>query len=136
MISAVKPKIFFVVGRYAHSNPGDEAILKATLVRLNRLYPGSRFVIWYDEDGFTTKISPDIFYEFFFFPCLKFFSKNNYLSGKFLGLYRLTFPFSLKVVHFFSKKDNKAIKKMKESDIIIFVGGGYINSLYDLPQIH
>ena len=134
--SAPRPRKFFVVGGYAHSNPGDEAILKATLVRLNRLLPGSHFVIWYDEQGFTVRFAPGISYEFFFYPYLSFFSKKGWLSGKSLGLYRRLFPFSQKLVRFFLKRGELAVKKMREADMIIFVGGGYLNSQNDLPQMH
>jgi len=132
-------KRFFVLGGYLSFNPGDLAILKATIARLNRLHPGSHFVIWCDKTDFTAQIASNISHEYFVHPCPSFFMGAGSLARLFLRLYLLTYPFSQSIVRRFGeKKYGAVVQKIKSCDDVLFIGGGYLNSNYpfDLMQLH
>ena len=132
-------KKFFIIGGYAHSNPGDIAILKTTVRRLHTLHPGSHFVIWSDRKNFSVELSGEISSEIFWYRCPSFFAGDHVLPRALLYLFRLTYPFSQTFVRWVSsEKGGAVVRKMRECECIIFVGGGYINSNYvfDLMQMY
>lgn len=132
------PKRFFLIGGYAYANPGDVAILKATVSRLNGMYPGSHFVIWSDRKNFTVDLA-GISSERCIRRCPFFFVGNRLIPRTLLALYRLFYPLSQTITQkIWSKEDASVIQKMKECDFVLFVGGGYINSIFpfDLFQMH
>lgn len=130
---------FFVTGGYAYTNPGDEAILKATVYRLAALHPGSHFVVWCDKKDFSVRFETGISWELCCHRCPWFFAGNRLVPRTLLFIYRLLYPFSDRFTQWaWGTKSRPVVDKMRACDAVLFVGGGYINSNYefDLLQMH
>lgn len=121
---------FFVIGGYTHSNPGDEAILLSTLSTLNELKPGSHFTIWTSAQDTEVKLPEGLKHEFFVFDPLPSFLK----LGPVRGLYRKMFPLSSGLLRRLGL-GREAFRRMRASDAVVFVGGGYLNSHYNLLEM-
>jgi polysaccharide pyruvyl transferase WcaK-like protein len=129
-------KNFFICGGYSSGNPGDEAILKATIYRLEGIHPGSHYYILKEKKDFNVSFDMSISYEFCFFEPLvviKVFKKNSHLLT---GLYRRSFPISFYLFRYLFQIGARVEGLIKKADYVVFVGGGYLNSFYNLLEMN
>jgi polysaccharide pyruvyl transferase WcaK-like protein len=124
----------FIAGGYSCGNPGDEAILKSTVYRLNELFPGSRFVIWTDSKDFHPYFDRDIDHEIFYWKPLAWRRGEGFFPKAATKLYVDLYPASKA---FFAGQpffDRQARATLRRCDKVVFVGGGYINSDFCLLE--
>jgi colanic acid/amylovoran biosynthesis protein len=128
-------KKFLLIGGYSHANPGDEAILKATVYRLNELFPGAFFHVWASRRDFRLSFDRPIAHQIVRWSPLGAFDAKSFLSRASLKLYTDTYPVSAALVRAFSGVDRKFEKALADSEAVIYVGGGYLNSNYLVAEM-
>jgi polysaccharide pyruvyl transferase WcaK-like protein len=129
-------RTFFIIGGYAFGNPGDEAILKTSLENIRALYPEAHFLIWRDQKRIKFRFDRPAPFHYITFGSVLLLSNQGWIANKMRMLYRLTYPFSSWLGRTFSRSSLSIIRLMSRSDAVVFVGGGYLNSLYNLMQMH
>lgn len=129
-------RTFFIIGGYNFGNPGDEAILKTTLKNIQMLYPTSHFLIWRDQKKITFRFDKLVATHYVTFNPVLFLSGGGWGSNKMRALYRWTYFLSSRLAKICSKHVSRIVSLMSRSDVVIFVGGGYLNSYYNLVEMH
>lgn len=128
-------KKFLLIGGYSCKNPGDEAILKSTIYKINDICPQSTFYIWTDQEQFTISFDRDIKFEIIYWKLFPHISENQFFLKIIRRIYKEFFPY-LKDSILPSYIDRKLKKVILDCDLVISVGGGYLTSLYSVRDIN
>ncbi|GEM_PF-2330368 len=125
-----------LVGGYSGGNPGDEAILKATVSRLDRLFPHAEFLVWADDPAFSIQFDRGVRHQVFCWNPLAWLKGKSFSARLLTKLYIDFFPFSKRLALALSLRNKRVREALAGFDKAILVGGGYLNSDYNLPEMN
>jgi len=115
---------FFIIGGYTFGNPGDEAILKSTIYYIHDHFPKSFFYIWNENKEYAVHFDKPVRHKMIFWKLPQWMCLNNFMSRVLVKLYTDFFPFSKSIAMFIHPISHKLIHALRDSDKVIFLGGG------------
>ncbi len=133
---SIRVKTFFLIGGYTCNNPGDQAILHATILRIRALFPESRFVIWTEPGTEKLWVPEGVPCETVSFKVLPWLRRPHRLSGKLRQIYRVLYPVASLAFRKLLRHGELICERMRQSECVIFVGGGYLTSPYNVIETH
>ncbi|MBI4432543.1 MAG: polysaccharide pyruvyl transferase family protein [Candidatus Omnitrophica bacterium] len=127
---------FLIIGGFSCGNPGDEAILKNTLYSLNDLFPRAFFRICTDVPDFRVRFDRPVDYELIYWTPLAWTRGKTFRSLILTKLYTDFYPFSRWLAAAMGKVSPNAVRAVRQSDKVIFVGGGYLSGDFYLLEMN
>lgn len=127
---------FFLIGGYSGGNSGDEAILKSTIYTLDELLPRSHFSIWTDDSHFTPRFDRKVSHKMVRWPVLGRLNGKSLLSKILTKGYVDLYPLSRAATSRWASPPEHVTDALRDADRVLFIGGGYLNSYYNLIQMN
>lgn len=126
----------FIAGGYSHGNPGDEAILKATLGRLRKRMPDAKFTVWLESHAAPFHLDPSLRAEFVHWDPLGWMYRGGFASKVAVKIYTDGYPLSWRLMSKLGDVQGPGLEKLRRADTLVMIGGGYLNSYYLLLKMH